>query len=212
MEPLEKHANTQQQQARSGRGSVASRAASSGGTMTDLFDMRRSPRSRRTTSRSPFIGALGSPKSNSKPAVSPTALETAGLFTPKELFLLGHTAKQLMSTYGCAPRIVQALDGRTARELRTAGYSCEELLQSGGFTIRELKVGGYSASELHALGCAAKDMRAYSLHELRSGGYSASQLRASGFFTIGELKDGGCEATELRVDARYSALELKTAG
>ena len=157
--------------------------------------------------------SVGDPRRQPSPSglsFSTTEYVAGKSFTPKECRMLRHH-KVLEQLSEEAPRVVQATDGRSLKELRAAGFTCTELLASGAFSIRELRSGGVKASELRGAGCPIYDMRPFSISELRMGGYPADELRATSQYTTGELRSGGYSAAEMR-DAGFSAMDLKKVG
>jgi len=139
----------------------------------------------------------------------------------KELKELGFSAKELEEA-GFTRRAVEAVDGRSVRELKEdGGYQVRELKEYGYvvadlrtiYTVKDIKDQGYSFDELRAGGMPEHVVLAVdgrSTKELRGARYQAKVLRKIGFH-LEELADGGFTATELKA-AGYGADHLRMVG
>ena len=139
----------------------------------------------------------------------------------KELKELGFSDAELEEA-GFARRAVEAVDGRSVRELKEyGGYQVAELREygyvaaelRGVYTVKDIKDQGYSLDELREGGIpehAVLAVNGRSSRELRSDGYASKILRKIGF-ELEELARGDYTATELR-QARFGPDELRSVG
>jgi len=153
------------------------------------------------------------------------ALKEAGSVV-KELKELGFPDDELEEA-GFSRRAVEAVDGRSTRELKEFGsyegvpYEVAELREygfvvadlRGVYTIKDMRDQGFDLDELRAGGMPEHAVLAVdgrSVRELRKGQYKAEVLRRIGF-PLPELVEGGYTASELK-RARYMPEELKQVG
>ena len=148
------------------------------------------------------------------------ALKEAGCLV-KELKELEFSDEELEEA-GFSRRAVEAVNGRSVRELKEVGlYEVAELREYGYlvadlrgiYTVKDIKDQGFSLDELREGGMPEHAVLAVdgrSTKELRKAEYKAAILRKIGFLLF-ELAEGGYTASELKV-ARYGAEELKEVG
>jgi len=87
--------------------------------------------------------------------------------------------------------------GYTCANLRAAGYTLSEMLDSRCISIVELKAERFTAADLKAAGCSANELKAaFTASECRGGGFSFEELiKAS--FPLSELRIAGVPGKDM---------------
>ena len=142
-----------------------------------------------------------------------------GIYTVKDIKDQGFSLDELRKG-GMPEHAVLAVNGRSTRELRKAGYQAK-VLKKIGFFLDELAEGDYTATELKTASYAPEELRAvgFTAGALRVAGFTSKQLRAARY-TFREMQEGGflwkdlgaCDPYRIRDDhylsLRDPAIEL----
>lgn len=88
-------------------------------------------------------------------------------------------------------------NGFTCANLRSAGYTLSDLLESRCISIAELKAERFTASDLRAAGCSANELKsAFTASECRGGGFSFDEL-INAQYPLSELRIAGVPGREM---------------
>ena len=134
-----------------------------------------------------------------------------GIYTVKDIKDQGFSLQELRHG-GMPEHAVLAVNGRTTKELRKAGY-LSKILRKIGFVLYELAEGDYTATELKQARYGAEELRAvgFTAQALRVAGFSSKQLRVAGY-SLNELQEGGYLWKDLVIFLRATHAELTKAG
>jgi hypothetical protein len=100
--------------------------------------------------------------------------------------------------------------GLTSANLRAAGYTLLELLESHCISIQELKAEKFTTSDLRLAGCTANELKnVYTASECKGGGYTFDEL-INAQFPLSELRIAGVHGKDLI--GRFTDDQLLTAG
>ena len=134
-----------------------------------------------------------------------------GIYSVKDLKDQGFSLKDLREG-GIPEHAVLAVDGRSTRALRHAGYE-SKVLRKVGFHLHELAEGDYTATELKAARYYAEELRAvgFTAGALRVAGFTSKQLRAAGY-TLRDMCQGGFFWKDLVIFLKATHAELTRAG
>ena len=134
-----------------------------------------------------------------------------GVYTVKAMKDQGFSLDDLAEG-GVPKHAVMAVNGRTTKKLRRAGYPAR-ILRKVGFELFEIVEGGYTATEL-------KDAK-YKAAELKEVGFTAGALRVAEFtsrqlqvakYKLREMQEGGYPWNDLVIFLRSTYEELTSAG
>lgn len=134
-----------------------------------------------------------------------------GIYTVKDMKDQGYSLDELLEG-GIPDHAVLAVDGRSTRELRKAGYLAK-ILKKVGFELYELAEGDYTATELKEAFYDAEELKdvGFSAGALRVAGFTSKQLRAARY-TLKDMQQGGYAWNDLVIFLRATYQELVKAG
>jgi len=88
-------------------------------------------------------------------------------------------------------------NGFTCANLRSAGYTLSDLLESRCIAIAELKAERFTAADLRAAGCSANELKsAFTASECRGGGFTFDEL-INAQYPLAELRIAGVSGREM---------------
>ena len=137
--------------------------------------------------------------------------ELRGIYTVKDIKEQGFSLEELRAG-GFPEHAVLAVDGRSTKELRKAGYVAA-VLRKIGFVLYELAAGDYTATELKQALYGALELKevGFSAGHLREAGFTSKQLRAAGY-TLKQMQKGGYFWKDLVIFLKATHAELTKAG
>ena len=138
-------------------------------------------------------------------------VDLRGIYTVKDMKDQGFSLEEL-SAGGVPEHAVRAVDGRTTKQLRKAGYPAK-ILRKVGFSLEDIVDGKYTATELKEADYNATELKEvkFNAGQLREAEFTSRQLQEAKF-TLREMQRGGYHWKDLVIFLRATCEELTAAG
>ena len=134
-----------------------------------------------------------------------------GIYTVKSMKDDGFSLQEIQDG-GIPFHAVQAVNGRSTRQLRMANYTAK-ILKKVGFDLADIVDGGFTASELKEASYNADELKdlGFTAGSLRVAGFTSKQLQAAQYKLL-DMQKGGFDWRDLVIFLKASYTELTEAG